>query len=129
MGSTYHSRSTRRSMDGSRRGGTPPGLGGTDIATMIIDAVTATLVLCSLSTAKQMFFDEQQVVQSTSPTTAGGMGRGATRSHEGREGDESVDPEAPGARDPLPREPSPRAGQRPPPDASGRSPPAHGLAG
>src|SRR5260370_24801051 len=117
MGSTYHSRSTRRSMDGSRRGGTPPGLGGTDIATMIIYAVTATLVLCSLSTAKQMFFDEQQVVQSTSPTTAGGMGRGATRSHEGREGDESVDPEAPGARDPLRRGPSTPPEHSPPPGA------------
>ncbi len=102
-------------MDGSRRGVTSPGLGGTDIATMIIYAVTATLVLCSLSTAKQMFFDappkadEQQVAQSTSATTAGGVGRGATRSDEGQERDGSVDPEAPGARDPLRQSPAPGA--------------------
>ncbi len=114
-------------MDGSRRGVTSPGLGGTDIATMIIYAVTATLVLCSLSTAKQMFFDEQQVVQSTSPTTAGGMGRGATRSHEGREGDESVDPEAPGARDPLRRDPSTAPEQSPAPDARDGSQPTEAV--
>ncbi len=82
---------------------------------MIIYAVTATLVLCSLSTAKQMFFDappkadEQQVVQSTSATTAGGVARRETRSNEGQERDGSVDPEAPGARDPLRQSPAPGA--------------------
>jgi hypothetical protein len=92
-----------------------------DIAVKLIYAATATLVLCSVSLAAQrMFLDtrpnaaEEQVVESTSPTTAGGVARRPTRSHEGREGDESVDP----AQDPLrrgpstPQEPSPALGAR-----------------
>ena len=82
---------------------------------MFIYAVTATLVLCGVSTAQRMFFDappkadEQQVVQSTLPTTAGGVARRATRSDEGQERDGSVDPEAPGGRDPLRQSPAPGA--------------------
>jgi hypothetical protein len=92
-----------------------------DIAVKLIYAATATLVLCSVSLAAQrMFLDtrpnaaEEQVVESTSPTTAGGVARRPTRSHEGREGDESVGP----AQDPLrrgpstPQEPSPALGAR-----------------
>jgi len=92
-----------------------------DIAVKLIYAATATLVLCSVSLAAQrMFFDtrpnaaQELVVESTSPTTAAGVARRPTRSHEGREGDESVDP----AQDPLrrgpstPQEPSPALGAR-----------------
>src|SRR3989441_6258950 len=119
MGSTYLSRRV-----------TPLGVGRIEIATKIIYAVTAILVLCSVSlAAQQMFFDappkadEQQVVESTSATTAGGVGRRATRSHEGREGDESVDPEAGPARDPLRRGPATPREPRPPAGAEDGSPP------
>ena len=113
----YPSRSPRRSVTSAG--------GFTGFVDKILYAATATLALCSLSFATQrMFFDappkadEQQVVQSTSATTAGGVARRATRSNEGQERDGSVDPEAPGARDPLRRgpstapEPSPAPGVR-----------------
>jgi hypothetical protein len=105
---------------------TPPGVGGLAIATKIIYAVTAVLVLCSVSMAAQhMFFDvspkadEQQVVESTSATTAGGVARRPARPNAGQARDESAEPEAPEpAREPLrrgpaiPREPSPASGAR-----------------